>query len=79
MSENMDQVIINQIMEILSREEVVNPNYVEIDCQDGNVTLAGTVFSEEEFREVEWTCWVEGVTAVDNRLVIYAGNQVEDA
>ncbi len=79
MSENLDQFIIDKIMETLLKEEVVNPTYIEIDCQDGNVTLAGTVSSEDEFREAEWICWVDGVTGVDNRLVLYADNQVEEA
>lgn len=78
MSEILALVIINRILETLEREEVVNTAYIDLQFHDGTLSLQGTVFSQEESREAEWACWVDGVEAVDNRLVIYADNHVEE-
>ncbi|GEM_PF-5955201 len=79
MSETSDRMIVDKIMETLLAEEIVDPTHIEIDCQDGNVTLSGTVSDEEEFREAEFACWVEDVESVENRLVVYVGSQFEES
>lgn len=79
MSAVLEMVIVNRIMEYLMRDELVNTAYIDIQFHDGTVSLQGTVFSAQESREAEWACWVDGVAAVDNRLVVYAGDQVEES
>lgn len=77
MSDNPEQVIINRILESMERNEIVNTSYIYLEFHNGTLWLQGTVFSQDESTKAEWACWVDGVEAVDNRLVIYAGNQVE--
>lgn len=78
MSQILEHAIIDRIMESLVREEIVNTAYIELQFHDGTVSLQGSVFSEAESREAEWACRIDGVTAVDNRLVVYPGGQSEE-
>jgi hypothetical protein len=73
-----------EIVRLLESDPMTLPSVIEVEVQDGAVTLRGIVHAEyAKFRAVEIAEAVEGVTGVADRTVVseddarYRGNEVQ--
>jgi len=68
-SNRSDWEIRNEIEEALKWNALVDDGLIEVEVNDGNVTLSGTVGSAAEKSNTYFTSWVAGVKAVDNEAL----------
>jgi osmotically-inducible protein OsmY len=60
-----DMEIRPEIEEALRWDTMVDDGLIDVEVDDGKVTLTGTVGSAAEKRRARYTAWVPGVTAID--------------
>lgn len=65
-SERPDSEIRPEIIKALKNDILVDDNLIEVNVDDGNVMLSGTVGSMAEKRRAEIDAWVQGVNSVDS-------------
>jgi len=61
-----DLEIRKEIEQALRWNVLVDHALINVEVNDGNVTLSGSVGSAAEKSEARWNCWVAGVESVDN-------------
>lgn len=65
-ADRADQEIKPEIEEALRWNALVDHRLIEVNVNDGVVTLSGTVGAAAEKRQAHWDAWVAGVTAVND-------------
>lgn len=68
------ELVRDDIDHVLGHSWFFDPQTIQVSVRDGLVTLSGTVRSSRERRMAAAAAWAhEGVTEVDNQLVVETG------